>query len=201
MAHATPPPQTLRERTREAVRRQVRREALQLFVAHGFDATTIDDVAAASGISARSFFRYFATKEDVLIGESIAFGQHVRDAFVARPSDEPVWTSLRACLQPMVVGMTADLQYGLNLMRVVVSAPSLRAHHVEKHLAWEQLLIPKVIERLDGPPGTRALRAQTLTHAALACLDVALAVWADGDGDPTLETLLDEVFAEIGPTT
>jgi len=172
----------------------MRREALRLFLDKGFDATTAGDIAAAVGTSARSFFRYFPTKEDVLVGESIPFGTHVRDALTARPADEPIWPALRAALDRLIDEMATDHQRSLDMMRVIMSTPALRAYHFEKHLAWEDLLVPVVESRLnDGD----ALRARTLAHSALACLDVALAEWVGLDGKPDLGALLDTVFATV----
>ena len=62
-------PLGLRDRTRLAVRDQIARAATALFVSQGFDRTTIDEVAAAAGLSRRSFFRYFETKEDVVLSD------------------------------------------------------------------------------------------------------------------------------------
>jgi AcrR family transcriptional regulator len=188
---------TLRERTREAVRAEVRREALALFVEWGFDATTTEDIAEAVGISPRSFFRYFPTKEDVLIGESIAFGNNVQEALSERPREEPIWTALRAALQPLVDSTMEDRDRGLSMLRIIMSTTALRAHHFEKHLAWERQLIPLVEQRVGGPKASRALRAQTLTHTALACLDVALAEWVAQEGNPDLGDLLDTSFSHI----
>lgn len=189
---------TLRQRTRDAVREQVGREALALFVRNGFEATTADQIAEAVGISVRSFYRYFPAKEDVLVADSIAFGAHVARAFERRPTEEPVWLSLRQCLTPLVSAIQADPQRGLDMMHVIMSTAALRAAHFEKHLAWEQRLVPMVRARLENQHGPEhPLRAQTLTHAALACLDVALEAWVASHGESSLGDLLDEVFAQL----
>lgn len=80
-------------------------------------------------------------------------------------------------------------------MRVIMSTSALRSHHFEKHLLWEQMLIPVVEGRLGRPRGARALHAQTAAHMALACLDVAFAQWVADGGESSLATLLDDVFA------
>lgn len=189
---------TLRERTREAARAEIRREAIALFLAKGFDATTAEDVARAVGISSRTFFRYFPTKDDVLVGDATAFGERIRDAFAARPADEGVWVSLRAALEPLATAITTDdPARSLAAMQVIMSAASLRAAHVEKHLAWGRMLAPLVETRLDGPDATRPLRAASLVNAAMACLDAAFAEWVRRDGEPDLAALLDASFAAV----
>ena len=61
----------LRERTRRAVHREIAEAGMALFLDQGFEETTVDQIAEAAGISRRSFFRYFATKEDVVLGDMI----------------------------------------------------------------------------------------------------------------------------------
>jgi AcrR family transcriptional regulator len=76
----------LREITRRAVRAQIADTAMALFVAHGFEQTTVDQIAAAVGISTRSVFRYFATKEDMVVGHLNEIGDKRADATVPIPA-------------------------------------------------------------------------------------------------------------------
>jgi AcrR family transcriptional regulator len=197
----------LRELTRASVRDQIGEQALLLFDEKGFDATTVDDIAATVGISARSFFRYFPTKEDAVIGDPSALAGVIRDAAAARPADESAWVALRRALDPFEVTDRADITRGLRHMRVMMSTASLRARNVEKHIVWAVTLEPVIIERLgaehlrrDGVAGDAdAIRfeAQTLIHAALACFDVALSEWTRREGTTPIHTLIDEAFATL----
>ena len=74
--------------TRRAVRTQIAEAAMALFVAEGFDETTVDQIASAVGISSRSVFRYFATKEDMVVGHLDEIGERLAAALEARPRDE-----------------------------------------------------------------------------------------------------------------
>jgi AcrR family transcriptional regulator len=187
----------LRELTRASVRDQIAEHALRLFDENGFDNTTVGDIASAIGISQRSFFRYFPAKEDVVIGDPVPFGTVVVDAAAARPSDEPVWSVLRHAFDPIESAGLADPLRGLRTMRVMMSTASLRARNVEKHIAWAVMLEPVIVNRLDGDEATRAFRAHTLIHAALACLDVALAEWALRGGSTPVGALLDDAFNTV----
>lgn len=189
--------QSLRERTRDAVREQIRERALALFVENGFDPTTIDDIAQAVGISPRSFFRYFATKEEVVTGDFTEVGALIRDALAARPASETPFMAIRAALAPLAAMIENDPVRGLRAMRVSTSTASLRAHGLEKHLTWAKMLVPIIERRLRGTKQSRSLRAQTIVHASLACLDVALSEWAERNGRTSLSTLLDEAFAQL----
>ncbi|GAB2485496.1 hypothetical protein GCM10027063_29230 [Promicromonospora xylanilytica] len=149
---ATPDTPTLRQRTRRAVHAEITDTALRLFAEQGFDATTVDQIAKAAGISRRSFFHYFGSKEDVVLGDLEALGRRVRDALEARPATEPAWEALRAALLTLR-GPDTDAATELQIAHMYADAPSLRAKHLEKHLRWQELLGPDVERRLGIAPG------------------------------------------------
>lgn len=191
------PAASLRSVTRASARDHVADQAMRLFDERGFDNTTIIDIATAAGMSSRSFFRYFAAKEDVVIGDPVPFGQVVRDAAASRPADEPVWVVLRRAFDPVEANTDEATAAGLRTMRVMMSTASLRAGNLEKHITWAALLEPVIVDRLDGAGDSIRFRAQTLIHAALSCLDVALAEWTRRDGATPVGQLLDEAFATV----
>jgi len=191
----TSPQLNLRAAARDAVRDQVAVAALRLFDERGFDATTVDDVAKTVGISPRSFFRYFTSKEDAVVGDPMPYGRLVAADLAARPANEDPWVSLRAALQRLVDDVDTDR--GLLTMRVVMSAASLRARHLEKHLAWGQMFEPEIMARADGAAATRRLRTSTLVQGAFACLDAAFGEWVALERARPLADLLDEAFATM----
>ncbi|WP_277832937.1 TetR family transcriptional regulator [Speluncibacter jeojiensis] len=183
------PASGLRDITREAVRARISAVAVDLFAEHGFDSVTVEQIAAAVGISARSFHRYFPAKEDAVIGDVARWGAIVRDALVARPVDEPALVSLRCAFESLLARSRGDedVQRSKRTMRVLTSTASLRARNLEKHLGWADMLVPVVRERLDGDDA--ALRARTLVQVALACFDTALAAWAESEDADAAELL------------
>ena len=90
-----PTPLSIRERTRRLAQTELTLVAQDLFLEHGYESTTVDQIAAAAGMSKRTFFRYFASKDDLVIGKYDLFGDRIAEALDARPADEPVWDSLR----------------------------------------------------------------------------------------------------------
>src|SRR6266496_2057208 len=88
-------PLPVRERTRRAVRGELAQLAVDLFVEKGYDETTIDDLAAAAGMSRRTLFRYFASKEELVMGNYEVLGEQLAEDLAARPAGEPIWVSLR----------------------------------------------------------------------------------------------------------
>jgi AcrR family transcriptional regulator len=201
MSSATNSGPSLREIGRDAVRARITDVALDLFAERGFDQVTVEQIAAAAGMSGRTFHRYFPAKEDVVVGEPARLGELVRDAFESRPRDEPVWESLRASFELVVASHSAqsfaDDDRGKLARRVLVSTASLRARNQEKHLLWADLLTPLVAERLGGED--TALRAEIIVQSALACFDVALTAWANADDGTTVAELLERSFAALQP--
>lgn len=169
------------DRTRRRVQEEVVDAALALFLEHGFEETTVDQVVAAAGISRRSFFRYFGTKEDIVFGDLAEQGPVILEALRARPDDEPIWDALRHAFG--VLSTLVNPQRGAAIGRLVTSSPALRAAHLEKHLRWQQVLAPEVERRVgtgDAPPG---LVGEAIVATALACLDAATTTWLSQGGD------------------
>src|SRR5690349_22549617 len=89
----------LRERTRRAVRAELANVALRLFAERGYEKTTVDDIARAAGLTKRSFFRYFPSKEDAAFSQVDVLGETVVEEIRSRPADEPPWTCLHQVLR------------------------------------------------------------------------------------------------------
>ncbi|MCW2522113.1 MAG: transcriptional regulator, TetR family [Frankiales bacterium] len=191
----------LRERTRRAVQAEVAAVAMDLFARNGFEHTTVDQIVAAAGMSPRSFFRYFASKEDVVLGAEEAIGQWVADALAARPKTESPWQAARRAFDLLVERNDADEQRNLILRRMLADAPSLRAGHLKKQSRWQELLAPHLANHLPPPPRGRRLdpRPLAIAAAALACLNTAQDAWVREDGRVPFGQLLDESMTAVGP--
>jgi AcrR family transcriptional regulator len=194
MSRIAPPPRDLRRRARDAVRAEIAETAFQLFTQRGFDQTTVDDIAAAAGLSRRSFFRYFASKEDAVLGMLNAVGDAIAAELAARPAGEPPWTSLRRALDVLVTTYLGDPKVALARFRLIHHTPALRTTLLDKQDRWQRSLAQVLAARLGADP-VHDLRPQLLAATALAALDVASRRWLASDGHANLATLLDESFA------
>jgi AcrR family transcriptional regulator len=183
----------VREIARDAVRAHVTAVAVSLFEAHGFDNVAIEHLSEAAGISRRTFHRYFAAKEDVIVGDPARMGELVRDALLGRPAVESAWTSLRLAYTELFAQLGGDSDQGKRMIRLMAGTAALRARNLEKHLQWAEALAPIIEDRLDGYD--RHVRAQTLVHASLACLDLALLTWAQSTDETGIGHALARVFA------
>jgi AcrR family transcriptional regulator len=190
----------LRDRVRQAVRAEISAVAMRLFAEQGFHETTAEQIAREAGISVRSFFRYFATKEDVVLGNLAQGGERLRAALAARPGDETPWEALRAALGVLITDAGTNQELALTTMRLLLSAPSLRARHLEKQQRWQELLVPEIEGRLAAGQGAGPgpdPRATAIVASALACFDAATVAWALSGGQGSLGTLLDEAIAAV----
>lgn len=194
------PRRGLRQRTRDAVRAQIADVALVMFDEQGFDETTVDQIAAEVDISPRSFFRYFATKEDVVLGDPMVYGEPVRERLAQALESLPVWEALRSAFQTIVELTDSNPEWALRATRVMISTPSLRARNTEKHLAWMGILLPLVADALGGAEEERQYRARAITLCAMTCLDVASAELVHRGGAATNGELLDDAFRMLKPS-
>ncbi|SNT27246.1 DNA-binding transcriptional regulator, AcrR family [Asanoa hainanensis] len=187
----------LRELTRRAVRTQIAETAMELFVAKGYEETTVDEIAAAVGISGRSVFRYFPTKEDIVVGLLDGIGDELAAALAARPRDEPPWVALRNAMTPHLDSLTRDSDRTIATAMLLADTPALRGALLAKRARWAEALVPDISRRLKLPPARRDLAARSLVGAALTCLNNAVDDWARSNGRKPLAKLLDTAIAAV----
>ncbi|GAA4912436.1 TetR family transcriptional regulator [Stackebrandtia albiflava] len=185
----------LRERTRRAVRAELSRTAMDLFTRHGYEATTVDDIAAAAGISKRSFFRYFPQKEDVVLADVELLGDEVVRGVAARPVDEAPWDSLAAVLGEWAEGILSTTA-ATRRLRLVEGTPALRARLHTTRDELRRRVATALCDR-DGVTLDR-FEAELLTAAAAAALDTASHRWSL-DPDADLRGLVTRAFEVLRP--
>ncbi|MFF4350202.1 TetR family transcriptional regulator [Streptomyces sp. NPDC001530] len=191
----TAAPSTLRDRTRQAMRAEVSAVAFRLFAEQGFDKTTVDQIAAEAGLSRATFFRYFGTKDDVVLGHLEDVGRDIAARFAERPADERPWDSLRRAFDVVTEINADEPEKALAFVRMMSDTPSLKARHWEKQQAWQDLLVPEVSRRLGTDPAAAGdPRARALVASALACADAAMEAWTACDGTTPFAVLIDRAM-------
>ncbi|MDT0469400.1 TetR/AcrR family transcriptional regulator [Streptomyces gibsoniae] len=196
MNHRAGNPAGLRERTRRAVQAEIVATAMRLFLDHGFEATTMEQIANEIGISRRSLFRYFGTKEDIVLGDHAEHGEALRTALEARPPGEPPWDALRAALKALHDALPYSPEDFLRINTMLHASPSLRARQWEKRQQWTDLLVPDIVRRLGTTTDPmNELRARALAACALACLEAATDAWVRSGGTIDMERAFDEAVA------
>jgi AcrR family transcriptional regulator len=184
----------LRERTRRAVRAELADVAIGLFVRQGFDDTTVEDIARAAGMTKRSFFRYFPTKEDVVFDGIDLTGEKVVADIAARPAEEDPWDSLRQVLRAWQEEIHAGEQV-LATLRLIEATPALVGRLHQRRAEWRR----RVSDALRSRPGAGidAYTADLLTNAATAVLDAVSSQWVRSNGRANRSALLEQGFRQV----
>jgi AcrR family transcriptional regulator len=190
---STPAPASLRDVARNAVRDQVVRAAWELFAEHGFEATTVDQIAEAAGMSRRTFFRYFAGKDELILDKLLEVSDRVAEALADRPAKEAAWPALRAAFDVVVKAQDEHPEPSRRLGRLLRDEPGTRGPMAERRRRWPETRGPLVAECLPrgSPTGGRAVAG-----AALACYDAATDAWIEAP-DTSIATHLDTAMKAV----
>jgi AcrR family transcriptional regulator len=187
----------LRERKKERTRTQLMDAALRLFTQRGFDATTIEDIVEEVEVSPRTFFRYFDSKEDVVIGFFDQMGEGLRSMLAARPEDEPPFTAVRHALASLLDGYTADRERVCAVKRLSLETPAIRARLLDKHARWENRLTEGLAARLGVDP-ERDSRPRLIAAVSLAAFSTAISAWVASDGRDDPRPILERSLEAVG---
>ncbi len=179
-----PLPQGLRERKKRQTRIDLARAAMALFEQHGYDAVTVDDIAAAANVSRRTFFRYFDTKDDVIAVDPEGKLAAMRIALRDGPPEEPTLDALRRGALAMMAAYW-DPELSRTIIRLLEQEPKMMAAAMAFQvryigsLAHELAIDMETDERLDPRP-------RILAHTAVTMMRAAVAGWLadDSGGDP-----------------
>jgi AcrR family transcriptional regulator len=187
-----------RELARRAMTSQIAEMAVNLFVERGYDETTVDDICAVAKISRTSFFRYFRSKEDVLMRDFADLGDLLLASLTTRPDDETPWAALRNAIGPLAARYNSDGARTRRALKLVIETPTLGAFHQDKLARWVKQLHPEIARRLGSNPQDLTDPApNALISAAFACLDAALAAWVAAEGTEDLAPLLDRAMGAL----
>ncbi|SHF82265.1 acyl-CoA-like ligand-binding transcription factor [Streptoalloteichus hindustanus] len=181
----------LRERKKIETRRGIQEHALRLFLAQGYEATTVEEIAAAAGVSHMTFFRYFPTKEAVVADDD--YDALVPELIQRRPPDEDPLTTIRhALLDGLATLYERDRRTLLARTRLILTTPALRSRLWENQHATVELFTRALTTRQGLPEPTLAVRVQAA--AALAAVTAALGAWVDSRGEADLPQLVNDAF-------
>ncbi len=156
-------------------RAELEQIALELFAQRGFESTTVDDIATAAGIGRRTFFRYYASKNDVVWGEF----EHGLSALRARLSGTDPSRPLLDALCDAVLAFNrlepAHAPWHRNRMALVLTVPALQAHSTLRYAAWRAVVADFVATRLGQAPSD--LLPQLVAHLCLGAALTAYEQW------------------------
>lgn len=196
-------PQSIRERTRRLAQTELTIVAQDLFLEHGYEDTTVDQIAAAAGMSKRTFFRYFASKDDLVIGKYDLFGDRLAEALDARPAGEPVWESLRRVFDLALDYVQDDHTRARNdaMERIVRGSAQLNARYLEKMQRVQEILVGRIAVRLAGQEAVpNDPRPAAIVGAAFACMQAARTAWLESNQSQPFGEYLDNAMSTFRVT-
>lgn len=182
---------------RDHVRHEVMRHAWLLFAQNGFEATTIDAVVETSGLSRRTFFRYFTGKDELVLARLVIAGEDIAHALAGRPKQETPWQALHAALVTVSSVQDDQPEQSRMMAKILHTEPAARAIMEDRRRLWIARLGPLLEDRLE-PGGDVSIRAAALAAAAIACLDAAQARWIE-TAAVTAQSLLDTAMNAVAP--
>jgi AcrR family transcriptional regulator len=166
----------LRERKKARTRAAIRQHALRLFREQGYHATTIEQIAAAAEVSPSTFFRYFPTKEDVVLRDDL--DTRMLEAFARQPLDLAPVQAIRAAtkeaLESFGAGEMTQIQETTELMLTV---PEIRARATDEFARTMQVIAEAIAKRVGRSPADLAVR--TLAGAVVGVIMSVTMPWSD----------------------
>jgi AcrR family transcriptional regulator len=183
----------LRERKKAQTRATILGHALRLFGAQGYEATTIEQIIDAAAISESTFYRYFPTKEDLILQDE--YDPQIIAALRAQPADLPPITALRRALVAVFGDLPEERRAELRERTgLILTVPALRATMLDQLLQTMRQLAVPLAERAGRDPDDFAVRtvAGAIVGALTAVLDELSA-----DPEADIAELMDRVVAQL----
>jgi len=171
---ATDQPLGLRERKKIKTRHVIRREAFRLFDANGYAATTIEQIADAADVSPSTFFRYFPSKESLLLADDL--DPLVLAAFKAQPPDLSPSQAIRRAYETTMAGLSPDqLEFESTRQRLIFSIPELKAAMYDEYYRTVSVMAEALGDRIGRPAGDFEVRVfvGAMVGAMMAAYDSA----------------------------
>lgn len=168
-------------------RAELEQVAFELFERHGFESTTVDEIAVAAGIGRRTFFRYFRSKNDVPWGDFDGELARMRQRLGEVPAGEPLMGSIRQAVVDFNRVAPEQLPAHRKRMELILRVPALQAHSTLRYADWRQVIADFVAERTGS--AADALLPQAVAYAMLGVAVAAYEQWLSSADDDLCELL------------
>jgi AcrR family transcriptional regulator len=190
----TAAPEGRREAKKAATRRRLHEAGMRLFAEQGYEATTVEQIAAAAGVSHMTFFRYFPSKDHLVLTEE--YDPLLVDQLRSRPDDEPAVEMVRAALLATISAIYPHAKSELLQRWTLVSkTPALLALQEQRSATAQQLVVEGLASHPDH--GRNSLHTQVTASICLSAATTASLVWARRGGTDSLLDLMGEAFDVI----
>ncbi|MFE4977054.1 TetR/AcrR family transcriptional regulator [Kitasatospora sp. NPDC056651] len=198
----------LRERKKQQTRDALVQAAHMLFLSQGFARTTVDEIASAVDVSQRTFFRYFANKDEVALAVMAEAEDYFIECLRHRPAEETPLQALRASIVKAWLDLGSQVSSGpgsihsaLELMRIIEETPPLLAAHLRRVADQERLVVEVLAER-EGLDPAEDLRPAVLAAVFGSLLRSAHLAWSAEHlpaGPEGMVAVIERYFDHLGP--
>ncbi len=192
MQNALPKPAGLREQNRQHTLRRIAEVGIELFLAKGYEATTLDEIAATAGISRRTFFYYFKSKEDILLAHLEGYADALRASVLKNASAGAPFDVVRGALLELSARFQSDRT--IAIARLVKESKSLRRTQ-GNYLQLEEVLYAALCEL--WPRKERRERLRLVAMASIGTLRLAVDAWLEQDGKRPLTKYVQDAFKHL----
>jgi AcrR family transcriptional regulator len=172
----------LAARKKERTRRQLAEAAAELFYERGYAATTVDDIVAAVDVSPRTFFRYFPTKEDLVVALGATSLDLFLEALRGRPPGESLQVAVVAAVDDTLAAGWEDTTKVRSFLALIRETPQLRARWLEEAYGNRDLMAEVIAARTGTGPSD--LRNLIIAGTITLTINTALQAWADQEAEP-----------------
>jgi AcrR family transcriptional regulator len=184
----------LRQRKKARTRAALREHALRLIREQGYDATTVEQIAEAADVSPSTFFRYFPTKEDVVLQDELDV--LAIDAFEAQPADVPELAAIRAAMKQAFAALGEDELVRIReTTELILTVPELRARAIDEFARTIGVIAEAVARRSGRDPSDFAVR--NFAGAIVGVVMAATTPWQDWAAEKHGADMVDRIDAAL----
>jgi len=194
-AETVPPASaSLKLRKQQMVRAALSAAAEELFLERGFEEVTVEQIARSAGVSRRTFFRYYESKEDVMVDRSDQLGEQLLAELAARPLNEPPLLAIRNALVPAVESGLAERALVRHVIRLLRETGALRRAMMERRNRLEERIAALMAKRMNAAPNDNT--PMLLAFVTRALYDTAFNAWYDHETDD-ITGLIDDLIGRL----
>lgn len=188
--------ENLRQMKKTHTREKLVRAAMELFTAKGFEATTVDEISAATGVSRRTIFRYFPSKELLAFPHIETHHAQFHDTLFAGAADEHPFDAIRRTCLAMALEYMREYDVHLGLQGVIRASPILMGRAAEFDRVYETSMAQKLIRQAPHDP-EHARRSRLVAGAVMGAIRATMLEWYDGECREDLVKMAQEALSLI----
>jgi AcrR family transcriptional regulator len=186
----------LRQRKRRETLRRIAEQGLKLFLTNGYEATTLEAIAEAAGISRRTFFYYFKSKEAILLAwQNGGYTETIRTAVLEQPTKQSPLNAVTNALLGLTIRFQADYKHGKAIEQLMCMNETLRIRQQAKYMEQEEAVFEALCQMWPQPKRRPALRMVAMM--SIGALRVAIDNWSRDQGKRPISIYLKETFADL----